>query len=75
MCCTKTCKLIVYKCDFSKQLTEKQCNGLQHTYQIFICDKAEDEAIDSSKLVLRIDHVKYGQHPLYEKNLKIVQEM
>lgn len=46
----------------------------QYKYQIFFCDEAEDEAIDSSKLVLCINHVKYGQHPLYEKHLNIVHK-
>lgn len=42
---------------------------IRYTYQIFLCDKAEDDAVDSSQLVLCINHVKHGQHPLYEKNL------
>lgn len=47
----------------------RQCKDHQNTYQIFLCDEAEDEAVDCSKLVLCINHVKNGQHPLYEKNL------
>lgn len=49
-------------------ITKMACH--QHTYQIFINHKAEDEAVNSSKLVLCINHVKHGQHPLYEKNLQ-----
>lgn len=50
----------------------QQCKDHQYKYQILFSDEAEDEAIDSTKLVLCIDHVKHGQHPLNEKNLEIV---
>ena len=39
------------------------------TYQIFFSYKAEEEAIDGTKIVFGINHVKDSQHPFDEKNL------
>lgn len=36
----------------------------EQEYQILISDEAEDEAIDRSELILSINQVKHGQHPL-----------
>lgn len=36
----------------------------EQEYQILISDEAEDEAVDRSELLLGIDQVKHGQHPL-----------
>ena len=58
-------------CRFHIEPLLQQCSDHQHTYQIFFCDETEDEAVDGSKLVLSINHVKHGQHPFYEKNLRI----
>lgn len=36
------------------------------SYQILLCDEAEDEAINGSKLIFCIDQIEHGQHPLDE---------
>lgn len=58
--------------EMSNNFLSEKSKSIITTYQVFIHDKVEDKAVDWTKLVLCIDHVKHGQHPLYEKNLEII---